>query len=346
MATATQSTKAETPVQTKATKAAAAKTAAEAPKATQTAESAMLSPEAPQRATTPLQRLREPFDSEAIGKLPKGTCKACRDMARQYRACESHSWQRRCDECGGSHSSATIHLDYVGHADATARLLDVDPEWTWSPFSVEQINALPPALREGGLWINLTVLGVTRPGFGDAQGKTGPNAVKEMIGDALRNASMRFGVALDLWAKGDRTWAKAADETPESQVTERPAAVPANNDAQQDALAASSRHTRMEVLDDMQVGQMPQQEQRRWHVHMGTLTEDLNGAHPEVVAEVKRTWPEGVPTPSSGLMTINQIKVARTRVAELAGMFAAAQQAGPATQPEPTLPTGEDEPPF
>ena len=355
MATATtQTTKAETPVQTKATKAAAAKTAAKPPESTQTAESAMLSPEVPQGAAMAplggagLAALRAPFDGDAIGKLPKGTCRACRDLAKSYRACESHSFLRNCGECNGSHSSATIHLDYVGHADLTARLLDVDPLWTWEPFTQEQIMALPPVLRDAGLWINLTVLGVTRPGFGDAQGKSGPNAVKEMIGDALRNAGMRFGIALDLWAKGDRARFKAPDETPESQVTERPAPVQAN-DEQQAALAASSRHTRIDVLDDMQVGQMPQQEQRRWHVHMSALTDDLNAAHPEVIAEVQRTWPEGVPTPSSGLMTINQIKVARTRVAELAGMFAAAQkpqQAAPAAQPEPTLPTGEDEPPF
>ena len=35
--------------------------------------------------------------------------------------------------------------------------------------------------------------------------------MKVLIGDALRNAAMRFGVALDLWAKGDR-----ADPTAEN----------------------------------------------------------------------------------------------------------------------------------
>lgn len=55
----------------------------------------------------------------------------------------------------------------------------------------------------GGLWIKLTVCGVTRLGYGDAQGKSGGDAMKECIGDALRNAAMRFGAALDLWHKGD-----------------------------------------------------------------------------------------------------------------------------------------------
>lgn len=85
-------------------------------------------------------------------------------------------------------------LDYVGHAAVTDRLLTVDPDWTWEPFALTP-DGLPAPDREGNLWIRLTVCGVTRIGVGD-----GKNA-KERIGDALRNAAMRFGVALDLWAK-------------------------------------------------------------------------------------------------------------------------------------------------
>jgi hypothetical protein len=62
---------------------------------------------------------------------------------------------------------------------------------------------LPVIDADGGMWIRLTICGVTRLGYGDAQGKTGGNATKERIGDALRNAAMRFGAALDLWHKGD-----------------------------------------------------------------------------------------------------------------------------------------------
>lgn len=96
-----------------------------------------------------------------------------------------------------------VRLSYVGHADTTDRLLNVDPAWTWEPVAFGP-DGLPAFDKAGGLWIRLTVLGVTRLGYGDAQGKTGPNAVKEAIGDGIRNAAMRFGVALDLWAKGDR----------------------------------------------------------------------------------------------------------------------------------------------
>jgi hypothetical protein len=47
----------------------------------------------------------------------------------------------------------------------------------------------------GNLWIRLTICGVTRIGVGDGK------SLKECIGDAIRNAAMRFGMALDLWAK-------------------------------------------------------------------------------------------------------------------------------------------------
>lgn len=89
-----------------------------------------------------------------------------------------------------------VQLAYVGHAATTDRLLQVDPDWKWEPMSFDE-HGLPALDAEGNLWIWLTVCGVTRPGVGD-----GKNA-KERIGDAIRNAAMRFGVALDLWAKED-----------------------------------------------------------------------------------------------------------------------------------------------
>lgn len=156
-----------------------------------------------------LRALRADFDGAEMGKLPRSTCKACSNAANKR--CENHNWVTNCPECRGSHSSATMHIDFVGHADVTARLLSVDPEWWWEPFSPEEVNALPPKYREG-LWIWLHVLGVKRAGFGHAENdrQRGGDEVKVAIGDALRNAAMRFGVALDLWAKGDRAWSDAA----------------------------------------------------------------------------------------------------------------------------------------
>lgn len=98
----------------------------------------------------------------------------------------------------GRKPKAGLQLEYVGHAATTDRLLQVDPDWTWEPMA-RDAQGLPALDEQGNLWIFLTVCGVTRPGVGD-----GPTA-KERIGDAIRNAAMRFGVALDLWAKEDLT---------------------------------------------------------------------------------------------------------------------------------------------
>lgn len=93
-------------------------------------------------------------------------------------------------------------LSYVGHAAITARLLDVDPLWTWEPMGTTA-EGLPLLDADGGLWIRLTVNGMTRIGYGHAPGSKAPgDRTKELIGDALRNAAMRFGAALDLWHKG------------------------------------------------------------------------------------------------------------------------------------------------
>jgi hypothetical protein len=109
--------------------------------------------------------LRRPFPKESIGQLPKGG----------------------------------VMLDFVGHAAVVDRLLAVDPEWTWD-FAETDPATGKPSLRysidpEKNLWIRLTVCGVSRIGVGD-----GPTN-KERIGDAIRNAGMRFGIALDLWAR-------------------------------------------------------------------------------------------------------------------------------------------------
>lgn len=148
----------------------------------------------PQRAA--LKRLREPFPENLINKLPKGT--------KAQNECLS-SEKRQCPLCDGWHHPQVKHLDYVGHAALTDRLLEVDPFWTWQPMAVDE-KGLPLFDSSGGLWITLRVYGVTRFGYGHAEDKKymDPGArIKEVIGDALRNAGMRFGCALDKWHKGD-----------------------------------------------------------------------------------------------------------------------------------------------
>lgn len=140
-----------------------------------------------------LEKLRSPFSENQISKLPKGT--------KAQNECEFRL-KIKCNTCGGFHHPSVIHLDYVGHAALTDRLLNVDPEWNWEPLALDS-NGLPLLDQSGGLWIKLTICGVTRLGYGDAAGKTGGDAMKERIGDALRNSAMRFGAALELWHKGE-----------------------------------------------------------------------------------------------------------------------------------------------
>jgi hypothetical protein len=149
-------------------------------------------------APDPLELLRRPFPDHQVSKLPKET-KAQADERKADQ--DKGKWPARCAVCGGLHHARAVHLDYVGHAALTDRLLDVDPHWTWEPVALR--DGLPAFDAVGGLWIKLTVCGVTRLGYGAADGKKGGDAVKEIIGDALRNAAMRFGAALDLWHKGD-----------------------------------------------------------------------------------------------------------------------------------------------
>jgi hypothetical protein len=110
--------------------------------------------------------LRAPFAKEKIQKLPTGG----------------------------------LQLDYVSHAWVTDRLLQVDPTWNWEPVAFDD-QGLPKFDENGGLWIKLTVCGVTRYGYGEPQGRDKFDTVKGSIGNAIRNSAMRFGVALDLWAK-------------------------------------------------------------------------------------------------------------------------------------------------
>ena len=161
---------------------------------------------------TGLALLREPFPENQISKLPKPTKAQTDAVKADFKA------GMKCEICGTWHHPKVVHLDYVGHAALTDRLLDADPLWNWDPLSVDTTGA-PMLDKNGGMWIKLTVCDVTRLGYGHADGKQGGDAIKEVIGDALRNAAMRFGAALDLWHKGDLH----ADEEPDAPKAYDPA---------------------------------------------------------------------------------------------------------------------------
>lgn len=156
-----------------------------------------------------LELLREPFPAHQISKLPKPFKK--------------DSPKGNCSECGGYHGLPAMHLDYVGHAALTDRLLDVDMNWSWEPMAFK--DGLPAFDDSGGLWIRLTVCGQSRIGYGNAEDASYKDVgarEKEVIGDALRNAAMRFGAALDLWHKGDL---HIADEEEKAPVIDKKKAV-------------------------------------------------------------------------------------------------------------------------
>lgn len=154
-----------------------------------------------------LDLLRAPFPENQISKLPKPTKKQT-DIVRN-----DYTKGIRCQVCGGWHHPKVVHLDYVGHAALTDRLLECDPHWNWEPMAFSE-QGTPLQDANGGMWIKLTVCGVTRLGYGHPDGKRGGDAVKEVIGDAMRNAAMRFGAALDLWHKGQLHQSEDEPEEP------------------------------------------------------------------------------------------------------------------------------------
>ena len=191
---------------------------------------------------TTAERLRAPFPANTIGKLPRLTCKECIEGRG---TCSRHQ-RTQCNVCHQWISTAHLHLDYVGHAAVTDRLLEVDPAWSWEPAYrdvdpqvlaaacasgnpdvVRQVIENSPPLIErrdrfSGMWIRLTVDGTTRLGYAtDDHG--GVDANKILISDGIRNAAMRFGVGLDLWSKEDLQSGGEDDAPQDSEPVAPPA---------------------------------------------------------------------------------------------------------------------------
>lgn len=161
---------------------------------------------------TLLNKLRAPFSENLVNWLPKPMLKR-EEMDKIPKVA--------CQVCGQYHArDKVMHLSYVGHAALTDRLLDVDPSWSWEPLAFDD-HGLPKLDSDGGMWIRLTILGISRLGYGDSGAKKGPDATKERIGDALRNAAMRFGCALEFWHKGDLNLHKSIPEVHEDPPAEQ-----------------------------------------------------------------------------------------------------------------------------
>ena len=117
-----------------------------------------------------------------------------------------------------------IQLDFVGHADITRILIEIDPLWSYEPCGWD--NGRPAIHVENGMatmWAYLIVHGKKMLGVGSVRADK-QELDKELVGDFLRNAAMRFGISLALWTKNE--WEDLGGHAPAPQKS-TPARKPA-----------------------------------------------------------------------------------------------------------------------
>ena len=115
-----------------------------------------------------------------------------------------------------------INLAYVSHAEITRILIEIDPMWNWQPVAwVDGRPAIHEANGVATMWGTLTLLGKSLVGVGSVRSDK-PDLDKELVGDFLRNAAMRFGICLSLWSKQD--W-----EAPRTNVSNIYTSYPTNS---------------------------------------------------------------------------------------------------------------------
>ena len=120
---------------------------------------------------------------------------------------------------------AGIQLDYVGHADITLALIDIDPMWSWAPAAIDPATGAPMIYKHGNqyiMWGTLTICGKSLMCVGTCEERK-QERDKELVGDLIRNGAMRFGVATTLWSKAER--AEAGQPEP-ARPAPKPAAKP------------------------------------------------------------------------------------------------------------------------
>ena len=108
-----------------------------------------------------------------------------------------------------------IQLDFVGHADITRILIEIDPLWSYEPCGWD--NGRPAIHVENGMatmWAYLIVHGKKMLGVGSVRADK-QELDKELVGDFLRNAAMRFGISLALWTKNE--WEDLGGHAPAPQ---------------------------------------------------------------------------------------------------------------------------------
>ena len=92
-------------------------------------------------------------------------------------------------------------LDFIGHADITRILIEIDPNWRLVPIAWENGRPACNIVNDmATMWFELTLLGTARLAIGTAKANS-QDCDKILYGDALRNGAMRFGIGLNLWTK-------------------------------------------------------------------------------------------------------------------------------------------------
>jgi len=114
------------------------------------------------------------------------------------------AWWEPSEELIDTLPKAGMQLRYLSHVWVSRAFSEVDPEWWWEPMGHDE-QGQPVVERDSqgqpvGLWIWLHLCGTKIPGYGSVEpGKR--EAIKELIGDALRNSGMRRNVGGSLWTK-------------------------------------------------------------------------------------------------------------------------------------------------
>lgn len=103
-------------------------------------------------------------------------------------------------------------LDFVGHADITRILIEIDPHWRLVPIAWENGRPAVNIVNDmATMWFEMTLLGQARLAIGTAKANS-MDLDKVLYGDALRNGAMRFGIGLSLWTKQE--WHDLDHHTP------------------------------------------------------------------------------------------------------------------------------------
>jgi hypothetical protein len=87
------------------------------------------------------------------------------------------------------------------------------------------------------MWGRLTVHGKDMLGVGSVKADKG-DYEKELIGDFLRNASMRYGISLNLWTKNQ--WADLDGDKPQAKAPVKPS-LPADDPLTEEQITAFNK---------------------------------------------------------------------------------------------------------